>query len=72
MPFSAANNTTNADYNPAVANSEEQLRHFINQRRSRPENELLVFQAVFSGETGIEMAGSNIDYAFGAQSRNEQ
>ena len=68
MPFSAANNTTNADYNPAVANSEEQLRHFINQRRSRPENELLVFQAVFSVETGIEMAGGNIDYAFGAQS----
>ena len=72
VPFSAVNNTTNADYNPAVANSEELLRHLINQRGSRPENELLVFQAVFSGETGIEMAGGNIGYAFGAQSRNEQ
>ena len=32
----------------------------------------MVFQAIFSGETGIELAGGNIGFAFGAQSRNEQ
>lgn len=72
VPFSAVNGTTNADYNPAVANSEGLLRHLINARGAQPVNELLVFQAVFSGETGIEVGGGTIGYAFGAQSRNEQ
>ncbi len=72
VPFSAVNDTVNADYNAAVANSEGLLRHLINTRGSSPHNELLVFQAVFSGQTGIELAGGNIGYAFGAQSRNEK
>ncbi len=72
VPFSAVNNTTNADYSAAVANSEGLLRHLINERGANSDNELLVFQAVFSGDTGIEVGGGTISYAFGAQSRNEQ
>jgi outer membrane receptor protein involved in Fe transport len=72
VPFSVLNDTTNADYNSAVANSEGLLRHLIGERGTYQDNELLVFQAVFSGETGIELAGGNVGYAFGAQSRNQQ
>jgi outer membrane receptor protein involved in Fe transport len=64
--------TDNADYNAAVANSDGLLRHLIGERGAQSDNELLVFQAVFSGTTGVELAGGNIGYAFGAQSRNEQ
>ncbi len=72
VPFSMLNGTDNADYNAAVANSEGLLRHLINERGSSQDNELLVFQAVFSGQTGIELAGGNVGYAFGAQSRNQK
>jgi outer membrane receptor protein involved in Fe transport len=72
VPFSMLSGTDNADYNSAVANSEGLLRHLIEERGAQSDNELLVFQAVFSGETGIELAGGNIGYAFGAQSRNEK
>jgi len=44
----------------------------LSERGTYQDNELLVFQAVFSGETGIELAGGNVGYAFGAQSRNQQ
>lgn len=72
VPFSVLNGTTNADYNSAVANSESLLRHLIGERGTYQDNELLVFQAVFSGETDIELAGGNVGFAFGAQSRNQQ
>ena len=72
VPFSMLSGTDNANYNSAVANSEGLLRHMINERGAYADNELLVFQAVFSGQTGIEMAGGNVGYAFGAQSRNEK
>ncbi|MEC8619082.1 MAG: TonB-dependent receptor, partial [Pseudomonadota bacterium] len=72
VPFSMLSGTDNADYNPAVANSESLLRHLIGERGAQSDNELLVFQAVLSGETGIELAGGNIGFAIGAQSRNEQ
>ena len=72
VPFSMLSGTNNADYNADVANSESLLRHLIGERGAQSDNELLVFQAIFSGETGIELAGGNIGFAFGAQSRNEQ
>lgn len=72
VPFSMLSGTDNADYNAAVANSDGLLRHLIGERGAQSDNELLVFQAVFSGMTGVELAGGNIGYAFGAQSRNEQ
>ena len=71
VPFSMLSGTNNADYNADVANSERLLRHLI-ERGAQSDNEFLVFQAIFSGETGIEVAGGTIRFAFGAQSRNEQ
>ena len=72
VPFSYVNNTANADYNPEVANSVALLEHMIGQREANQTNELLVFQAVFSGMTNIEVGGGTIGYAFGAQSRNQE
>jgi outer membrane receptor protein involved in Fe transport len=72
VPFSYVNNTANADYNPEVANSVGLLEHMIGQREANSENELLVFQAVFSGMTNIEVGGGTVGYAFGAQSRNQE
>jgi len=69
---SFVNGVTNADYNPAVANSEELLRWMIGAREWNTTNELLVFQAVFSGETNWDLGGGNIGYAVGAQTRNEK
>ena len=72
VPFSYVNNTANADYNPAVANSVALLEHMIGQREANSENELLVFQAVVSGMTNIEVGGGTVGFAFGAQSRNQE
>ncbi len=72
IPFSVVNNTTNADYNPAVANSDELNRHLIGDRGANADNELLVFQAVVSGSTGFEIGGGEIGFALGAQSRNQK
>ncbi|MDA0892888.1 MAG: TonB-dependent receptor [Proteobacteria bacterium] len=71
IPSSAVNGATNPDYNPDVANSEALLRHLIGQRQWNQTNELLVFQAVFSGETAWDVGGGNVGYAWGIQSRNE-
>ncbi|MDG1704701.1 MAG: TonB-dependent receptor [Pseudomonadales bacterium] len=72
IEFSAVNGATNSDYNPAVANSDALSRWLIGERGWTRENELLVFQAVFSGDTKWELDGGTIGYAFGAQTRNEQ
>jgi iron complex outermembrane receptor protein len=72
VEFSAVNGVTNPDYNPAVANSDALSRWLIGERGWTRENELLVFQAVFSGDTNWELGGGTIGYAFGAQTRNEQ
>jgi outer membrane receptor protein involved in Fe transport len=72
VPFSAVNGTTNADYNADVANSVALLEHMIGQREANSENQLLVFQAVFSGMTNIEVGGGTVGYALGAQSRNQE
>ena len=71
LPGSAVNGATNPDYNPDVANSESLLRHLIGERQWNQTNELLVFQAVFSGETDWDFGGGNVGYAWGIQSRNE-
>lgn len=77
-PFSRAtshsvvNGATNPDYNADVANSEALMRHLIGERGWDTQNELLVFQAIFNGETQWDLGGGNIGYAFGVQSRNEK
>ncbi len=71
LPQSFVNGNSNPDYNAEVANSESLLKWLIGQRQWNQTNELLVFQAVFSGETNWEVGGGSVGYAFGAQSRNE-
>jgi len=71
VPQSFVNGVTNANYNPAVANSEALLKHLIGQRQWNQTNELTVFQAVFSGETAWELSGGSVGYAWGIQARNE-
>ncbi len=62
----------NPDFDPALANSRELLDWLFTETGSFTENELLVFEAVFSGETGIELGGGNVGWAVGAQSRRER
>ncbi|MGK0261236.1 MAG: iron complex outermembrane receptor protein, partial [Candidatus Azotimanducaceae bacterium] len=70
---SNVNGTVNSQYNPAVANSQELLDWLItSELSSTTENELFVLEAVFSGETSIEVGGGNIGWAAGAQSRRER
>ena len=72
LQFSAINGATNPDYNPEVANSEELLRWLIGERGWDRQSDLLVFEAVFSGDTGWEIGGGTVGYAFGVQSRKEE
>ncbi len=69
---SAANGFVNPQYNPAVANSEELFNWLIADTQSQTDNELFVLEAIFSGETNIELNGGNIGWAVGAQSRRER
>jgi outer membrane receptor protein involved in Fe transport len=39
---------------------------------SSTDNELLVFDAIFSGETGVQLGGGTMGYAFGGQVRRER
>jgi iron complex outermembrane receptor protein len=72
IAFSAVNGATNPDYNANVANSDELSRWLIGERGWTRENELLVFQAVFSGETSLEFDGGTVGYALGLQARDEE
>ena len=72
LPSSVVNGYVNPNYNPAVANSAGMRDWLIAQTGSDADNELLVFQAVFSGETGLELGGGNVGWAAGAQSRRER
>lgn len=77
-PFSNAvqqsviNGFVNPDYNPAVANSPELMDWLFTETASSTENELLVFDAVFSGETGVQLSGGSMGYAVGGQVRRER
>lgn len=69
---SVVNGFVNPDFEPTLANSREVLDWLFTETGSVTENELLVFEAVFSGETGIDLGGGNIGWALGAQSRRER
>jgi iron complex outermembrane receptor protein len=73
IEVSTVNGFVNPQFNPAVTNSPELLDWLItSDLSSTTENELFVLEAVFSGETGIEVGGGNIGWALGAQSRRER
>ena len=71
LQTSAVNGATNPQYNAAVANSDELINWMTAQTASRAINELLVFDAIFNGETGMALGGGNIGWAAGVQSRSE-
>lgn len=71
IEVSAVNGVSNPQYNPAVANSDELIDWLTAKPWSFATNELFVLDAVFSGETDIQLAGGNIGWAAGVQSRSE-
>ena len=71
IPFSAINGVNNEEYNQNVANSVELLRWLISDTGSTTNNDLLVLDAVFSGDTGWEFAGGTVGWAAGFQHRQD-
>lgn len=69
---SAVNGYVNPNYNPAVANSVELMDWLIADTGSSTDNELMVLDATFSGETGFQLGGGNVGWAAGAQLRRER
>jgi len=63
---------SNPNFDPALANSPEMLDWLITETASSTDNELLVFDAVFSGETGVQLGGGSMGYAIGGQVRRER
>ena len=68
---SAINGAVNPQYNAAVANSDELINWLTASTGSNALNELLVFDAVFTGESAYELDGGNVGWALGIQSRTE-
>ena len=69
---SAVNGAVNPQFNPAVANSDALIDWLTADTGFETTNELLVWDAVISGETGWELPGGNIGWAAGFQARNEK
>jgi iron complex outermembrane recepter protein len=69
---SAVTGFTNPDFRPNLANSREVIDYLFSETSSKTQNELLVFEAIFSGMSSYELAGGNIGWAAGAQSRRER
>jgi iron complex outermembrane recepter protein len=77
-PFSNAQQTnaitgqTNPGFNAAVANDPALVSWFFQKLSTEQETSLLVIDAVVSGETGIELPGGAVAWAFGAQFRKDE
>ncbi|HEY8614957.1 TonB-dependent receptor domain-containing protein [Phenylobacterium sp.] len=66
---SAVNGAANPFFNAAVANDPQVVQWLYGNYTNVLTNQLLVLDAVFSGETGIELGGGPIAWAAGAQYR---
>ncbi|MFT4712520.1 MAG: outer membrane receptor protein involved in Fe transport [Candidatus Azotimanducaceae bacterium] len=71
IEISAVNGAVNPQYNAAVSNSGDLINWLTASTGSTALNELLVFDAVFSGESSFELSGGNVGWALGIQSRTE-
>ena len=71
ISFSAINGARNEDYNEDQSNPVELLRWLIADTGSTTTNDLLVLDAVFTGETNWEIGGGTISWAAGFQHRQE-
>ncbi len=71
MEKNTATGATNPQYNPAYANSNEVADWFYKEYERRKKTTLFVVDAVFDGETGWELGGGNVAWAFGGQYRRD-
>jgi outer membrane receptor protein involved in Fe transport len=71
IQVSAVNGATNPQYNAAVANSDELINWMTSATGSQSVNELLVFDAILSGESSWQLGGGNVGWAAGIQTRDE-
>ncbi|WP_372916539.1 TonB-dependent receptor domain-containing protein [Sandarakinorhabdus sp.] len=65
-------NLTNPLYVPGTENKPELINYMQQNNGTRQVEEQLVIDAIFSGETGIDLGGGPIAYAFGGQYRGNQ
>lgn len=72
IQFSPVSGATNPQYNAAVANSDELINHLTASTGSFTENSQLVFETIFSGESGMELSGGNVGWAAGVQYRRDK
>jgi outer membrane receptor protein involved in Fe transport len=72
ISVSAVNGVTNPQFNPAVANSDGLINWLTATPSAVATNELLVFDAIFSGESSWALGGGNVGWAAGIQTRDEQ
>jgi outer membrane receptor protein involved in Fe transport len=68
---SAINGATNPNFSAANDNPRELLDWMVGKQASEATNELLVFDAVVSGETPIDLGAGAIGWAAGFQARDE-
>ena len=71
IPFSPVTGIANPQFNPAVANPNELIDWLTATTGSETTNETLVFEAIFNGETGIELGGGIVGWAAGIQYRED-
>ncbi|MDO9521234.1 MAG: TonB-dependent receptor [Pseudohongiella sp.] len=62
----------NPSYVPGAENSDELIAWMFNERATRSVNWNLTFDAVFSGETPIQLPGGTVGWALGAQYRTTE
>ncbi|WP_353215977.1 TonB-dependent receptor [Sandarakinorhabdus sp.] len=62
-------NLTNPNFVPGASNSIDLINYIQVNNGTRQVEEQFVFDAIFSGETGIDLGGGPIAYAFGGQYR---
>ncbi len=71
LPFSAVTGQANPNFDPTVANSDELIDWLTAFTESTTVNELMVFEAIFNGETNWELGGGVVGWAAGIQYRQD-
>ena len=72
LPRSVITGQVNPNFNPAVANSNAMIHWLYGDQDYKETSDLLVWDAVLSGETPWTLPGGTIGWALGAQARNEK
>ncbi|MBY9066198.1 TonB-dependent receptor [Hyphomonas sp. WL0036] len=71
IPAGAITGTPNPQYNPALANTAELADWMTDASETTVTTDLMVLDAVLSGESSVQAAGGAVGWAFGAQVRRE-